>query len=92
MPLCRRAQDVVQAALPDRSNRWPAGIRRPCRWAASAAVSRDTAAAGRYGVSGLGAPYPIRSTAWPPGSVIGVLHAGRYSARCALISAWIQPG
>jgi hypothetical protein len=52
----------------------------------------EACAAGRYGLSGLGAPYPIRSTAWPPGSVIGVLHAGRYSARCALISAWIQPG
>ena len=31
--------------------------------------------------SGLGAPYPILSTAWPVLSVTGCTHAGRYWAR-----------
>ena len=41
-------------------------------------------------LSGLGASYPIRSTVWPPGSGIGLLNAGRYSARCSLTISCIH--
>ena len=41
------------------------------------------------GLSGLGAPYPIRTAAWPPGSVVR-LKVGWYLVRCDLMNDRIQ--
>src|SRR6266705_676005 len=53
-------------------------------------ITRKLSAADLGYLSGLGAPYPTRSTAWPRRSVTGRLHAAMYWDRWALMNSCIQ--